>query len=103
MCELCGLVRIHCRQEAAMIFAQHPSGSFVDAARSVEGVLILGRIGQGVGLLGDLLLAAATENGLPACRDELPDNPSLHPYAAVRPGASDVPQDASEFEIVGAA
>ena len=85
-----------------MIFAQHHSGSLVDAARSVEGVLLLGRLGQGAGLLNDVLAAAAAESGLPASRDELHGYDCLRPLsaAAVWLGASEVPQDAGRFDVV---
>jgi hypothetical protein len=100
------------RQDARMIFAQHRNSSFVDAAQSAgrmaaEGVLLLGRLGQGVGLLSDVLAAAALESGLPAICEELHGFAPLHPLsgAAIWLGTSEAPSalagsDVSLFDVV---
>jgi hypothetical protein len=84
-----------------MIFAQHPSSSFVDAARSAEGVLLLGRLGQGVGLLSDMLAAAALESGRPAICEELHGFARLRPLsaAAIWLGTSETPSASTGFDV----
>jgi len=84
-----------------MIFAQHHDGSFTDAAPSVEGVLLLGLLGQGVGLLSDVLAAAAAECQRPASCEELHDFASLRPLgaAAVWLGPNEAPPAWTGFDV----
>jgi hypothetical protein len=85
-----------------MIFAQHHGSSFVDAAQSAEGVLLLGRLGQGVGLLSDLLAAAAAECGRPASCEELHGIPRLRSLsaAAIWLGARAAPPASTGFDML---
>ena len=85
-----------------MIFAQHHEGSFVDAAQSAEGVLLLGRLGQGVGLLSDVLAAAAADCGRLTSCEELHGFERLQSLsaAAVWLGACEAPPASAGFDVV---
>jgi hypothetical protein len=98
---LWGVRALNCRQDAVMIFVQHHGSSLIDAARSAEGVLLLGRLGQGVGLLSDLLAAAAAECGRPANCEELHGFAQLRPSsaAAVWLGVSEAPPVSTGYDV----
>ena len=50
------------------------------------GVLVLGRLGQGVGLLSDVLAAAAAESGQSTCCEELHGLREIELLVAARSG-----------------
>jgi Pyruvate/2-oxoacid:ferredoxin oxidoreductase gamma subunit len=85
-----------------MIFTQHPQSAFAMRARTARSVLMLGRKGAGVGLLGDLIATASLEAGVTTQGEETHDLAALRTLsaAAVWLGTDEPPAATNRFDLI---